>query len=99
MIPPFGTTVVKGFMNLSVHSKSVVVEPVAGYSEHIAMARSYGVLRPGKGKIDVCPRNHSAKQVILPKQTAAGEIAPANIILALLVPNQQGMRWIRRKPL
>ena len=55
------------------------MEPVAGYSEHIAMARLYEVIRPGKGKIDVCFRNHSVKQVILPKQTAVGEITPANI--------------------
>ena len=42
MIPPFGTIVVKYITNLITHSKcmSVVVEPVAGYSEHIAMARS-----------------------------------------------------------
>ena len=70
MIPPFGTTVVKGIANLTTHSKysSVVVEPVAGYSED----RLYGVLRPGKGKIDVCLRNHNAKQITLQKQTAVG---------------------------
>ena len=28
-------------------------------------------------------RNHSVKQIILPKQTAVGEIAPANIIPSL----------------
>ena len=56
MIPPFGTTVVKGIANLITYSKclNVVVESVTGYSEHIAMARSYGLLKPGKGKIDFC---------------------------------------------
>ena len=47
VIPPFGTTVVKGIVNFATHSKclNVVVEPVTGYSEHIAMATSYGVLK------------------------------------------------------
>ena len=82
MIPSFGTTVVKGIANLTTHPKclNVVVEPVAGYSEHIAMTRSYGALKAGKGKIDVCLRNHSAKQVILPKWTIVEEIAAANFI-------------------
>ena len=39
---------------------------------------------PGKHKIDVCLRNHNARQVILPKQTTVGEIVPADMILALL---------------
>ena len=65
---------------------NVVIEPVAGYSEHIATARSYGVLKPGKGKIDVCLSNHSVKQVTLPKWTAVGGITAANIIPALLAP-------------
>ena len=77
MIASFWTKVVNGIANLTTHSKCliVVVEPVAGYSEHIATARSYGVLRPREGKIDVCLRNHSEKQVILPKQTVVGKIA------------------------
>ena len=64
MIPPFGTTVVKSVANLTTHSKclNVIVEPVTGYFEHIAMARSYGILKPGRDKIDVCLRNHSAQQ-------------------------------------
>ena len=57
-----------------------------GYSDHIATARSYGVLRPGRGKIDICLTNHSAKQITFQKQTAVGEITTANVILALLVP-------------
>ena len=68
MIPLFETTIVEGIVNLRTHSKCLsVVESVAGYSEHISMARSYQVLRPGKGKIDVCLRNHSVKQVMLLK--------------------------------
>ena len=52
MIPPFESTVLKGIVNLTTHSKCLsVVEPVAGYSEHIAMTRSYGVLRPGKARL------------------------------------------------
>ena len=52
-------------MNLMTHSKcmDVIVEPVMGYLDHIAMATSYGVLKPGMGKIDVCLRNHSADNV------------------------------------
>ena len=62
-------------MNLITQAKclNVVVELVMGYSEHIVMARSYGVLKPGRDKIDVFLRNHSAKQIILSKQTAVGE--------------------------
>ena len=75
-------TVVKGIVNLMTHSKhmNVVVKPVMEYLDHIAMARSYGVLKPGRGKIDVCLRNHSSKQITLPKQTAVGEITAANVI-------------------
>ena len=69
---------------------SVVVESIAAHSEDIAMARLYGVLTPRKGITDVCLRNHSAKQVILPKQTAVGEITAANIIPALVVPKPTG---------
>ena len=75
---------------MMMHSKclNVVVEPVTGYLEQIATARSYGVLKPRRGKIDVCLRNHSAKQITLPKWTTVGEIAAANIIPALLAPKQ-----------
>ena len=63
---------------------NVLVQPVMGYLDHIATARSYWVLRPGRGKIDVCLRKHSAKLITLPKQTAVGEIRAANVIPALL---------------
>ena len=56
------------------------------------MARSYGLLKPGRGKIHLCLRNHSAKQIILSKQTAVGETAAANIILALLAPKTTGQQ-------
>ena len=73
-------------MDLMTHSKcvNVVVELVTGYMEHIAPARSYGVLKPGRGKIDVCLRNHTAKQITLSRQISVGGIAVANIIPALL---------------
>ena len=92
MIPPFGATVAKGIVNLTTHSKcwNAIVKPVTGYLEHIAMARLYGVLKPGRGKIDVCLRNHSVKQITLPKETAVGELAAANIIPALLAPKPTG---------
>ena len=63
------TIIVKGIVNLTTHSKcvNVVVESVMGYSDHIATARSYGVLKPGRGKIDVCLRNHRTKQITLPE--------------------------------
>ena len=74
VIPPFVTIMVKGIANFTMHSKhvNVVVESFMGYSDHITTAQSYGVLRPGKGRINVCLRNHSTKQVTLPKQTAVG---------------------------
>ena len=78
---------------------NVVVEPVIGYLDHIGTGRSYGVLKPGRDKIDVCLRNHNAKQITLPKETAMGEITAANIIPALLVQSQQGMSQVRVKPL
>ena len=72
-------------MNLVTHSKclNVVVEPATGYLVHIAMARSYWVFKPERGKIDVCLKNNSAKQLTLPKQIAIRETAAANIILTL----------------
>ena len=53
MIPSMATTVVKGMVDLTTHSKYliVVVEPATGYSEHIAMARSYGELNQGKVRL------------------------------------------------
>ena len=56
MIPSLMTTLVTVMPDLTTHLKSlsVVVEPVFGYSEHIATARSYGELRPGTGKFDIC---------------------------------------------
>ena len=50
------------------------------------MARSYGVLKPWQGKIDLCLRNHSVKQTTLQRSTAVGEIGATNIIPALLTP-------------
>ena len=49
------TNVVKGITKLMTHSKcmNVVVKPVMGYLDHIATTRSYGLLKPGSGKIDV----------------------------------------------
>ena len=98
MIPPFGTTVVKGIANMTTHSKclNVTVEPVTGYSKQTSKARSYGVLKPQRGKIDVCLRNHSAKKITLPKQTAVGKITTANIIPALLMQEPTG-HWVGRK--
>ena len=56
VILPFVTTVVKGASQLMTHSKhvNVIIEPTAGYLDNVAMARSYGVLKPGVGKVDIC---------------------------------------------
>ena len=64
------------------------------YLEHIAMARSYGVLKSGRDKIDACLRNQGVKQITLPKWTTVGDI-----ILALSHQSQQGMKQVRMKPL
>ena len=52
-----GTTVVKGIANFTTHSKflNAVVEQVMGYLEHIAMAKSYGVLNQGETKLMSAP--------------------------------------------
>ena len=52
VIPPFVTNIVKGVAKFTTHSRHInaVIEPIVGYSAQIAMARSYGVLRPGIGK-------------------------------------------------
>ena len=86
VIPLSLTVMLKVVVKLMTHSKcmNVAVKSIAAYSDHITMARYYGVLRPGVGKINVCLRNQSAKQVTLPKQTAVGEIAVANAIPSLL---------------
>ena len=87
VILPFVTTVVKGIVNLTTHSKcmNIAVKSVTGYWDCTATARSYGVLRAERGKIDVWLRNHSAKQITLPKWTALGEITAGNIIPFLSV--------------
>ena len=63
---------------------NVVVEPVMGYLNHNATARSDGVLRQKRSITDVCLQNHSAKQITMQKQTAVGESTAANVILALV---------------
>ena len=92
VIQLFATTIVKGIANLMMHSKcmNVVVEPVTGYFDHIAMTRYYGVLKWGRGRIDVCFRNHSTNKIPLPKQTAVVEFTAENVILALLAPKPTG---------
>ena len=94
VIPPLMTTVVTGMADLTIHSNSlsVIVEPIFGYSEHIAMARTYGELRPGTGKIDICLQNHSAWQVTLPKQTTVEEIMCNDISPALLAEKPTGLK-------
>ena len=96
-ILPFGTTVVKGIV-LTIYSKylNVIVNPVRGYLENIAMVRYYRVLKPGRGTFDVCLRNHSTKKITIPKWTAVGEIAAANIIPALLAlkPTAYSMQYV-----
>ena len=88
MILSFVTIMVKGAAQLMTHSKhmNVITEPIAGDSDHMAMARSYGVLKPGVGKVDVCLWNHSSKQITLLKWAAVGETAATNAILAFWVP-------------
>ena len=49
------------------------VELVMEYLDHIATARLYGVLTPRRGKIDVCLRNHSTKQIILLEWAAGAQ--------------------------
>ena len=81
------TVMVMGVVKLMTHSKCIkaVTEPITGYSDDIAVASSYGILRLGVGKINVCLRNHNVKQITLPKWTAVGEITVANAILTLLM--------------
>ena len=100
-IPPLMTTVVTGMMDPTTHSNSLnaVVEPVFGYSEHIAMARSYGELRPGRGKINVYLQNYSARLATLPKQTTMGEITPVDVSTTMLAQNQQSLRGVKIKQL
>ena len=88
---------VTGIMNLMTHSKimNVVVKPVTGYLDHVAIASSYGVFKLGRGKIDVCLRNHSEKQITFQKWTAVGEITAVNIIPALMVPKPTGHEAVK----
>ena len=67
VIPLFMTIAMKRVAKLVTHSKciNVVIKPIAGYLDHIATAKHYGILRPGVGKINVCLRNHSSKQISL----------------------------------
>ena len=65
---------------------NIVVVPVTGHLDHLITAQSYGVLRPGRGKINVCLRNHSAKQITLPKWTGVRQITAANVIPSLSAP-------------
>ena len=58
---------------------NVVVKSVVGYLDHTAMARSYGVLKPGKDKINACLRKHSVKNFTLPKWRTVGEIAAGKV--------------------
>ena len=67
VILPFTTIRVKGVAQLITHSRymNVIIKPNAGNSDHVTIERSYGVLKPGLGKVDVCLQNHSTKQITL----------------------------------
>ena len=97
VIPSFITIMVKSIAKLMTHSKymNMVIGPIVGYSDHIVIARSYDVLRPGEGKVNICLRNDNAKQNTLPKWAAVGEIAVANAILALLPPKSTEKEAVR----
>ena len=70
---------VNGVVKLMTHSKHIIVvtEPITGYLDHIAIARSYGVLRPGVGNVSICQKKSVQSITTLQKQTAVGEIADA----------------------
>ena len=94
MIPPLATTVVTGMVDLTTYSKSLLL-----LSQLQVIQNTYQwKLRQGKGKINICHRNHSARQVTLPKQTTVGEITPANMIPALLDQNPTGLEEDKREP-
>ena len=99
MIPPLMTTVVTGTPDLTTHldSLNVVVEPVFGYSKYIAMARSYGELRPGTGKINICLWNYSARLVAFPKQTTVGGITSADVHPTMLVQKPTELKGRQRE--
>ena len=56
VILTFTKITIKGATKLMTHSKHMIVigKPIEGYLDHVAVARSYDVLRPRVGKVDVC---------------------------------------------
>ena len=52
--------------------------PITRYSEHVAMACIYRVLKSGSGKVKICLHNMSTKEEGLSRETAKGEIVAAN---------------------
>ena len=56
VILPFETVIVKGKVKLNAHSKHIIIlrEPTDSYSQLIVIVRTYGVLKLGSGKIDIC---------------------------------------------
>ena len=61
-------------------------QTIAGYSDNIAMAILYCMLKPGSWKINICLWNHRTTEINLLRKTAVGEISAATVLLALLVP-------------
>ena len=47
-----------------------MTEPVIRYVKHVAMAHTYGVLKPGPGKVNICLCNISANKVVVSKKIA-----------------------------
>ena len=49
VIMPFAAIMVRGAAPLTTHSKcmNAIIKPNVSYPDHMTIARSYGVLRPG----------------------------------------------------
>ena len=93
VILPFKTIVVKGQVQLNMHSVhiNVLIEPTLGYSQHIATFQTCRVLQLGSGKINISLQNMNTKEIEVDKKIAVSEIMTANAIPGMLALNPKKM--------
>ena len=86
----FETQRLKGVCAVREHRKrvNVVTEPTwtSGAVRDVEVINAYGFLKPGSSRVPVVIKNLSAQTITIRKGDAIAEVAPANVVPAMLAP-------------
>ena len=86
----FETQRLKGLCSVREHRKrvNVITEPTlaSGAVRDVEVINVYGFLKPGSSRVPVVIKNLSARTVTIRKGDTIAEVAPANVVPAMLAP-------------